>query len=169
MNSSKSDIVVRALDHFRIEIPSRGFANTGTRFGNFLQAAAATTTEEEFSDAGEVHSVTGICPTIALHVLWEFPQGLGSVLDIQRFSKRCGVNQDRLIQICSRARNTNMARSVIQTLPYESVRYNTPKTESRLYGYSIVATYRCGSPTDRAIRERRTSLFNQRVPFRIRP
>ncbi len=64
-----------ALDSFQIELPSWGFANTGTRFGKFLQLAAATTTEEKFSDAGEVHRLTGVCPTVALHVLWDFPRG----------------------------------------------------------------------------------------------
>ena len=91
MNTSNSDTIIRALNHFRIEIPSWGFANTGTRFGKFLQAAAATTTEEKFSDAGQVHSLTGVCPTIALHVLWDFPNGFGSVADIQKFSERFGV------------------------------------------------------------------------------
>ena len=91
MNSSKPDTVFRALDRFRIEIPSWGFANTGTRFGKFLQAAAATTTEEKFSDAGQVHSFTGVCPTIALHVLWDLPQGAGSVAEVQAFSKKFGV------------------------------------------------------------------------------
>jgi len=91
MNTSKSDAVVAALNHFRIELPSWGFANTGTRFGKFLQAAAATTTEEKFSDAGFVHSLTGVCPTIALHVQWDFPEGVGSVPQIQNFSKRFGV------------------------------------------------------------------------------
>ena len=38
-----------ALDSFRIEIPSWGFANTGTRFGKFVQAGAATTIEEKFA------------------------------------------------------------------------------------------------------------------------
>ncbi len=33
------DGALRALDRFQIEIPSWGFANTGTRFGKFLQAA----------------------------------------------------------------------------------------------------------------------------------
>ena len=33
----------KALDAFQIEIPSWGFANTGTRFGKFVQAAAAST------------------------------------------------------------------------------------------------------------------------------
>jgi len=91
MNSFQSDAVFRALDHFRIEIPSWGFANTGTRFGKFLQAAAATTTEEKFSDAGQVHSFTGVCPTIALHVLWDLPEGAGSVAGVQAFSKKFGV------------------------------------------------------------------------------
>ena len=36
------DLAVQALDSFQIEIPSWGFANTGTRFGKFLQPAAAT-------------------------------------------------------------------------------------------------------------------------------
>ena len=91
MNTSKSDAIAAALNHFRIELPSWGFANTGTRFGKFLQAAAATTTEEKFSDAGLVHSLTGVCPTIALHVQWDFAEGIGSVALIQSFSKRFGV------------------------------------------------------------------------------
>jgi L-rhamnose isomerase/sugar isomerase len=91
MNSSLHGKVAHALNHFRIELPSWGFANTGTRFGKFIQAAAATTTEEKFSDAGQVHRLTGACPTIALHVLWDFPSGIGSVDDIQKFSEKYGV------------------------------------------------------------------------------
>ena len=63
--------VWKALDSFRIELPSWGFANTGTRFGKFQQAAAATTTGEKLSDAGQVHRFTGCCPTVAVHVLWD--------------------------------------------------------------------------------------------------
>lgn len=91
MNSSLRDKVAHALNHFRIELPSWGFANTGTRFGKFFQAAAATTTEEKFSDAGQVHELTGACPTIALHVLWDFPNGIGSVDDIRKFSEKYRV------------------------------------------------------------------------------
>ena len=91
MTPSTGETIFRALDRFRIEIPSWGFANTGTRFGKFIQAAAATTTEEKFSDAGQVHSLTGVCPTIALHVLWDFPNGIQSVAEIQNFAKRYGV------------------------------------------------------------------------------
>jgi len=91
MSASTSDMISRALDAFRIELPSWGFANTGTRFGKFVQPAAATTTEEKFSDAGQIHALTGVCPTVALHVLWDFPKGLQSVGSIREFSERYGV------------------------------------------------------------------------------
>src|SRR5579863_3162908 len=91
MNMQKSERLVGALNRFRIEIPSWGFANTGTRFGKFVQAAAAGSTEEKFSDAGEVHKLTGICPTVAPHVLWDFPRGRESSGEIQRVGERYGV------------------------------------------------------------------------------
>jgi L-rhamnose isomerase / sugar isomerase len=83
--------IVDSLERFRIEIPSWGFANTGTRFGKFLQSAAAFTIEEKFSDAGQVHALTGICPTIALHVLWDFDDGLRSVANVSALAGRYGV------------------------------------------------------------------------------
>src|SRR5579864_2325621 len=91
MESKQTDTVFKALDRFRIEIPSWGFANTGTRFGKFLQAAAAGTIEEKFSDAGQVHSLTGVCPTIALHVLWDCPRGMESAREIKQFADRYAV------------------------------------------------------------------------------
>jgi len=91
MGSSTSDKVFAALETFRIELPSWGFANTGTRFGKFIQPAAATTTEEKFSDAGQVHLLTGICPTVALHVQWDCPEGVQSTEEIKRFANRYGV------------------------------------------------------------------------------
>jgi L-rhamnose isomerase/sugar isomerase len=83
--------VFPALETFRIELPSWGFANTGTRFGKFIQHAAATTTEEKFSDAGQVHAVTGVCPALALHVLWDFPQGAESTREILGFAADYGL------------------------------------------------------------------------------
>jgi L-rhamnose isomerase/sugar isomerase len=83
--------VFRALDAFAIEIPSWGFANTGTRFGKFAQAAAATTIEEKFADAAEVNRLTGVTPTLALHVLWDLPNGLKDVDKIKSLEKKSGV------------------------------------------------------------------------------
>ncbi len=91
MDARQSEKIFDALAHFRIELPSWGFANTGTRFGKFIQPAAATTTEEKFSDAGQVHRLTGVCPTIALHVLWDCPKGSVSSDEIRKFSERHGV------------------------------------------------------------------------------
>jgi L-rhamnose isomerase / sugar isomerase len=83
--------VAAALDAFQIELPSWGFANTGTRFGKFLQPAAATSTAEKFADAGEVHRCTGVCPTVALHVLWDLPGGIGDSADVQRLAAKHGL------------------------------------------------------------------------------
>ena len=91
MTTRISDNIFPRLDQFHIEVPSWGFANTGTRFGKFIQPAAATTIEEKFSDAGQVHSLTQACPSIALHVLWDFPKGAQSVGEILRFSEKSGV------------------------------------------------------------------------------
>jgi L-rhamnose isomerase/sugar isomerase len=83
--------IFSALERLRVEIPSWGFANTGTRFGKFIQPAAAITAEEKFSDASQVHSLTGVCPTIALHVLWDLPGGLESVDEVQSLAAKYGV------------------------------------------------------------------------------
>ena len=77
------DGALRVLDGFQIEIPSWGFANTGTRFGKFLQAAAATSLEEKFADAAQVHALTGVTPQLALHVLWDLPGGTADAAKVQ--------------------------------------------------------------------------------------
>jgi L-rhamnose isomerase/sugar isomerase len=87
----KQERVWRALDGLQIEIPSWGFANTGTRFGKFIQAAAATNLTEKFADASEVHRLTGITPTVALHVLWDLPEGEGSVAQVKDLERTYGV------------------------------------------------------------------------------
>jgi len=38
-----------------------------------------------------VHSLTGICPTVALHVLWDFPKGLASVDTVAALGHKYGV------------------------------------------------------------------------------
>jgi L-rhamnose isomerase/sugar isomerase len=82
--------VYSALNAFRIELPSWGFADTGTRFGKFLQNSAASTLAEKFADAGQVHSLTGVCPTVALHVLWDLPAGT-DLTEVRKLSDQFGV------------------------------------------------------------------------------
>ena len=80
-----------ALDRLHIELPSWGFANTGTRFGKFLQPGAATTIAEKFADAGEVHRLTGSAPTVALHVLWDLPAGESDASEIRQLERQHGI------------------------------------------------------------------------------
>lgn len=70
------DRLFELLDEFEIETPSWGYADTGTRFGKFLQPAAAHTIDEKIQDAGTVHKYTGCCPRVAVHVLWDFSVGV---------------------------------------------------------------------------------------------
>jgi L-rhamnose isomerase/sugar isomerase len=90
--SANFDLAVQALDSFQIEIPSWGFANTGTRFGKFVQAAAASTIEEKFADAAEVNRLTGVTPTLALHVLWDLPNGVDDVAEVKQLERRFGIH-----------------------------------------------------------------------------
>jgi L-rhamnose isomerase/sugar isomerase len=91
MNDAAIEVIWKALDAFKIELPSWGFANTGTRFGKFIQFAAATNIEQKFSDAAEVHSLTGACPTLALHVQWDLPNGLKDVAEIKNLANRFSI------------------------------------------------------------------------------
>jgi L-rhamnose isomerase/sugar isomerase len=91
MAQEKEQRIWKALEQFQIEIPSWGFANTGTRFGKFQQAGAASTIEEKFADAAMVHQLTGACPSLALHVLWDFAEGKRSVPEIERLGRKYGI------------------------------------------------------------------------------
>ena len=91
MREALSARIVAALDRFAIELPSWGFADTGTRFGKFLQPAAAVTLDEKLADAGQVHAFTGVCPTVALHVQWDVPGGLADAPAVTATAVRYGV------------------------------------------------------------------------------
>lgn len=91
MKDKAAEVVWKVLDRLSIELPSWGFANTGTRFGKFLQAAAASTIEEKFSDAAQVNAFTGACKTLALHVLWDLPKGVADVKEVQKLVQKCKI------------------------------------------------------------------------------
>jgi L-rhamnose isomerase/sugar isomerase len=63
--------VKEKLKNQRIETPSWGYADSGTRFHVFRQASAAHTLEEKLTDASQVHKYTGVCPSVALHIPWD--------------------------------------------------------------------------------------------------
>jgi L-rhamnose isomerase/sugar isomerase len=91
ISDSQREHIFEALDAFAIELPSWGFANTGTRFGKFIQPAAASSIEEKLSDAGQVHQFAGCCPSVAVHVLWDLPNGVNDADGLRAMASRYGV------------------------------------------------------------------------------
>ncbi|MER5948514.1 L-rhamnose isomerase [Streptomyces sp. NPDC001904] len=63
--------VKAALADQRIETPSWGYGNSGTRFKVFAQAGVPRTPREKLDDAAKVHEFTGIAPKVALHIPWD--------------------------------------------------------------------------------------------------
>src|SRR5437660_3809356 len=55
----------------RVETPSWAYGNSGTRFAVFPQPGAPRDPFEKLDDAAEVHRLTGIAPSVALHIPWD--------------------------------------------------------------------------------------------------
>lgn len=68
------EAIKAALKRQHIETPSWGYANSGTRFKAFAWPGAATTTQQKLDDAAMVHKMTGIAPTVAVHIPWDKPK-----------------------------------------------------------------------------------------------
>jgi L-rhamnose isomerase / sugar isomerase len=60
-----------ALRAQRIETPSWAYANSGTRFKVFPQQGVPRNPYEKIADAAVVHRLTGVAPTVALHIPWD--------------------------------------------------------------------------------------------------
>ena len=55
----------------RVETPSWGYGDTGTRFAVFPQPGVPRDPFEKIADAAEAHKHTGICPSVAIHIPWD--------------------------------------------------------------------------------------------------
>ncbi|QDP95858.1 L-rhamnose isomerase [Microlunatus elymi] len=68
---SSFDQIAPQLEHQAIELPSWAFGNSGTRFRVFPQAGVPRNPEEKIADAAKVNEVTGLAPSVALHIPWD--------------------------------------------------------------------------------------------------
>jgi L-rhamnose isomerase/sugar isomerase len=68
--ASSSDIK-QALRQQWLETPSWAYGNTGTRFKVFKNPGAARDAYEKIDDAALVHRLTGVAPSVALHIPWD--------------------------------------------------------------------------------------------------
>jgi L-rhamnose isomerase/sugar isomerase len=55
----------------RLETPSWGYGDTGTRFAVFPQTGVPRDPFEKLADAAQVHRLTGVCPSVAIHIPWD--------------------------------------------------------------------------------------------------
>ncbi|MFK3731882.1 L-rhamnose isomerase [Streptomyces sp. NPDC088090] len=63
--------VKAALAAQRIETPSWGYGNSGTRFKVFARPGVPRDPYEKLDDAAEVHARTGVAPKVSLHIPWD--------------------------------------------------------------------------------------------------
>jgi L-rhamnose isomerase / sugar isomerase len=63
--------VTDQLSQQAIELPSWAFGNSGTRFKVFGTPGTPRTVQEKIADAAKVHELTGLAPTVALHIPWD--------------------------------------------------------------------------------------------------
>ncbi len=72
----------------RVETPSWGYADSGTRFGVFKQPGVPRTVFEKFEDAAHINGLMGICPSVAIHIPWDF---LDDWKSLKQFADAHGV------------------------------------------------------------------------------
>ncbi len=63
--------VKEQLKRQHIETPSWGYGNSGTRFKVFAWPGAARNIWDRIEDAGYIHKLSGIAPSIAIHIPWD--------------------------------------------------------------------------------------------------
>jgi L-rhamnose isomerase/sugar isomerase len=68
-----------ALTAQRIETPSWGYGNSGTRFKVFAQEGVPRDPYEKIADAAAVHRFTGVAPTVSLHIPWDRVDDYGAL------------------------------------------------------------------------------------------
>ncbi len=64
--------VLENLQRQHIETPSWGYGNSGTRFRVFPNKAAARNVHEKIDDAALIHKLSGVAPSVALHIPWDY-------------------------------------------------------------------------------------------------
>jgi L-rhamnose isomerase/sugar isomerase len=65
------DEVKAKLKALKIETPSWGYGDSGTRFKVFQKEGVPRNPFEKFEDAAQVHNLTGLAPSVAIHIPWD--------------------------------------------------------------------------------------------------
>jgi L-rhamnose isomerase / sugar isomerase len=82
------DSVKAALRAQHIETPSWAYGNSGTRFKVFAQEGVPRNAYEKVDDAALVHTLTGVAPSVALHIPWD---RVDDYADLAKHAKDVGI------------------------------------------------------------------------------
>ncbi|HEY8454559.1 MAG TPA: L-rhamnose isomerase [Actinopolymorphaceae bacterium] len=88
MTADRLASVKAALRAQHIETPSWAYGNSGTRFKVFAQPGVPRNAYEKIDDAALVHRLTGVAPSIALHIPWD---RVDDYADLARHAKDAGI------------------------------------------------------------------------------
>ena len=83
-------LILDAIKKQCIETPSWGYANSGTRFKAFAWPGAAVTTNQKLDDAAMVHKMTGVAPSVAIHIPWDKPED-GDYKGLHQYAESKGI------------------------------------------------------------------------------
>ena len=72
----------------RVETPSWGYGDTGTRFAVFPQKGVPRDPFEKMADAAQVHGLTGVCSSVAIHIPWDKVDDYG---ELKRHAESLGL------------------------------------------------------------------------------
>ena len=89
MTTTEAGAVKSALRRQRIETPSWAYGNSGTRFKVFPQAGVPRNAYEKVDDAATVHRLTGVAPSVALHIPWD---KVDDFADLASYAAKQGVS-----------------------------------------------------------------------------
>ncbi len=91
--------VAEEVMKLKIETPSWGYGESGTRFKTFHWPGAARNIWEKVDDAAMVNELTGAAPRIALHIPWDRVEDFGKLRDYAKEKGlRIGATNPNLFQ-----------------------------------------------------------------------
>lgn len=73
--------LTKKLMALEIETPSWGYGRGGTRFGKFVDGNEPTEIFGKLEEAAKVHKLTGIAPSVALHIPWDKVDDYSKILN----------------------------------------------------------------------------------------
>ncbi len=79
MSEHDSRQIFDAFRSLRIETPSWGYDDSGTRFATFSHQGRPRNVHERIDDAAQVHRLTGSAGAVALHFPWDAVDDLGEL------------------------------------------------------------------------------------------